>query len=345
MLNGDLRLGLPCLGLAVLAACTVAPTVPSAPVGPVPQTASAAVVLPSGVRAGASAWTAVSVATLWRSPSSPRPVDRPALARPARIRAWLAHLTLAQRRDLNGRADTQTLLGERVRVLRVDGRWAKVAVPDQPTPGSRRGYPGWVPLRQLTGRHPPTSAELATVTARTTWLRSDDAAATRTTEISFGTELPSLGTSGGWVRVRTPLGAVRRVAATAVAVHPPTRPALAPTRRGLVHTAQSFTGLDYLWAGVSRFGVDCSGLVWADYRVHGIVIPRDAAPQSVRGTPVRFAALRRGDLMFYASGGVVHHVTMYAGRHRMVQAPHTGSAVQTVPASRVGFAGARRYLG
>ena len=48
--------------------------------------------------------------------------------------------------------------------------------------------------------------------------------------------------------------------------------------------------------------------------------------------------------MFYAADGVVHHVTMYAGGGRMVHAPHTGSSVQTVPVTRAGYAGARRYL-
>ena len=294
--------------------------------------------------AGRPAWVAVSVATLWRSPASPRTVDRPALARPARIRGWLSGMTVAQRRGLNGRADTQALLGERVRVLHLRGRWARVAVPDQPSPLDRRGYPGWVPARQLTARRPAATARVATVTARTAWLRTDDAAATKVVEISFGTHLPYLATTDGRVRVRTPLGAVRRISATAVSVHLRTRPALPRTGGSLVRAARSFTGLPYLWAGVSGFGVDCSGLTWVDYRAHGLVIPRDAGPQSGRGTAVRFADLRRGDLLFYASGGMVVHVTLYAGRHRMVQAPHTGAAVETVPVTLAGYAGARRYL-
>ena len=185
---------------------------------------------------------------------------------------------------------------------------------------------------------------MATVTTRTTWLRTDNAAATRVIEISFGTNLPALAATGRHVDVRTPLGAVRRVSAAAVVVHPPGAPALPRTGRSLVRTARSFTGLPYLWAGVSGVGVDCSGLVWLDYRAHGIVLPRDSAPQAMHGTPVRFRALRQGDLLFYASSGMVHHVTMYAGRNRMVQAPHTGGVVETVPVTRFGYAGARRYL-
>jgi len=59
-------------------------------------------------------------------------------------------------------------------------------------------------------------------------------------------------------------------------------------------------------------------------------------------------ALRRGDLMFYATDGRVHHVSMYVGRGRMVHAPGTGQSVEVVatstPAYRSEYAGARRYL-
>jgi cell wall-associated NlpC family hydrolase len=85
-----------------------------------------------------------------------------------------------------------------------------------------------------------------------------------------------------------------------------------------------------------------------DYRVHGVVIPRDALPQSRAGTAVRVGQRRKGDLLFYATGGRVHHVTMYIGHGRMLHAPHTGSVVQVTrvatPFYQREYAGARRYL-
>ena len=295
---------------------------------------------------GHSAWVAVSVARLWQSPSAPWPVDGPALRSPVRFRAWLRGMTLDQRRALDLRSDTEALLGDRVVIVRLRPHWAKVVVPSQPSQKDRRGYPGWVPLRQLTARAPTRTAQVATVTSRTAWLRSDDAHHARTIEISFGTRLYVVGQAGHDVRVRTPRGVVRRLAVGAVAVRAPGAAALAATRVGLRRTARSFLGLQYLWGGLSGFGLDCSGLTWLDYRVHGIRIPRDALPQSRRGHHTSRRAV--GDLLFYASAGLVHHVSMYLGGGYMIHAPRTGEPVQIakVRAQPLAseYAGARRYL-
>jgi gamma-D-glutamyl-L-lysine dipeptidyl-peptidase len=329
-------------GPATSSAASV-PAVPRHPGSSVGRTTAPPLVV------GHNAWVSVSVATLWRAPGSPRPVDAPALAHPVRIETWLDDMTLAQRRGLSGRADTQALLGDRVRVVALPSNrpaWARVAVPSQPSPTDSRGYPGWVPRRQLTARPPTVSAQRATVVTRTAWLRTDRSPGARLFRISFGTSLAFVGEANGFVRVATPDGRLRRVAGSAVVVHPAGQPARTSSRASLVRTAEQFVGLPYLWAGVSGFGLDCSGLTWLDYRVHGIRMPRDALPQSQHGR--RVAPPRRGDLMFYATDGLVHHVSMYVGDGRMVHSPHTGERVQVIatstPAYRSEYVGARRYL-
>jgi cell wall-associated NlpC family hydrolase len=292
---------------------------------------------------------AVSVATVWRSPAAPRAVDRPALTNPVGVRAWLAALTVPLRRDLSNRADTQVLLGDRVVVLARSGSWAKVVVPDQPTPLDARGYPGWVPVTQLTGSAPAPSARTATVVARTAWLRSDDGGQRALVEISFGTRLPLVTAASGEVRVVVPGGRVMRIAAADVSVTRTGTPALPADGRALVRTVTMFTGLPYLWAGTSGFGFDCSGLTWLALRTHGVTIPRDASPQSVRGRPVPTSAVEPGDLLFFADAGMVHHVGVYAGSGRMTHAPGTGHGIETVslsaPPYADGLVRARRYVG
>lgn len=283
----------------------------------------------------------VAVATVWRHLSSPRAVDAPALANPVRIKHWLNTMTTTQRRALGGRADTQALLGERVQVLAVSGSWARVVIPDQPSPQDSRGYPGWLPVRQLIGGAGPSTGAAVTVVTPTAWLRTVDRA--RLLKVSYGTRLATLGQVAAHWNVVLPDGRRARVAASSVATRP-----LPGTRASVVSAARQFLGLDYLWAGTSAFGFDCSGVMEIVYRVHGLRIPRDAAAQADAGRAVRRSALRRGDLVFFALNGHVHHVGMYVGHGLMLHAPHTGSRVQVSSLSAAAYAsqyaGARRFL-
>ncbi len=259
------------------------------------------------------------------------------------VRRWLATRTLGQRRGLYSRSDTEALLGQRVRVTAVRSRWVRVVVPDQPSQKSRGGYPGWIPRRQLVTERPRVTARSVTVTAPTTWVHRRDGSG-RVFEISAGTVLPLVRERADGVRVRLPRGAVRTLDVPDVSVHGTGAPAL-PTDRGIVPTAKQYLGMDYLWGGLSGFGVDCSGLTWLSYRLHGRTIPRDALPRSRAGDRVARARLQRGDLIFYATRGLVHHVTMYVGRNRMIEAPATGDEVRVGRVRDVEYYPARRYRG
>ncbi len=202
--------------------------------------------------------------------------------------------------------------------------------------------PAGYPCGSSPASAPTRTALVATVVKRTAWLRRDDVGVARVTEISSGTTLPVVGRAARYLRVRAPLGTVRRLAASATVVHRRGTAALPPHRRVLA-TAKHYLGLGYLWGGLSGFGLDCSGLTWLSNRLHGTRIPRDALPQSRHGTPVSRSHLARGDLIFYATSGLVHHVTMYAGSGRMIEAPHTGAATRIVPVRSTEYDGARRY--
>ena len=98
-----------------------------------------------------SAYVAVSVATVWTTPQSPRPVDQPALTNPVDMRGWVSAMTLDQQEALTSDEldQTQVLYGDRVIVLQEQGDWDQVVVPDQSTPKNSQGYPGWIPKAQL----------------------------------------------------------------------------------------------------------------------------------------------------------------------------------------------------
>ncbi|MGB8021899.1 MAG: C40 family peptidase [Candidatus Nanopelagicales bacterium] len=298
-------------------------------------------------------WVDVSVATLWTSPSAPRAVDRAAVANPADPVAWLRGMTLAERKALNGRVDTQVLYGDEVLVLQSSGKWSKVAVPGQPSPRLAAGYPGWIPTAQLTDRAPADTSQTATVKRRTARLYRDAALTKRAMRVSYGTDLPVRSVGRSVVEVVDLQGrrlfvarSKVRVAATGGAVRPTSARA---TGKALVAEARRFLGLKYLWGGASGFGFDCSGFTHTVHRQLGITIPRDARPQFAAGQPVSRKALRPGDLVFFRNSSGIHHVGMYVGDGRMIHSPRTGKPVAVVslrsqPWARE-FAGGRRFTG
>lgn len=281
---------------------------------------------------GDAATVDVSVATLWTAPGLARSIDAPALSNPADPAAWSRNLaTTASRIWLDGKVVTQALYGEAVTVLAVRGGWAKVVVPDQPTPLDRRGYPGWVPVRQVAaGVAAGAPAQQVVVLAPTATLTL---ASGRTLTVSYGTRLPVAGRSGGVVSVTTPDGAGTLPAASV-------GPAQPATGAAIVSAVRPFLGVRYLWGGLSAWGFDCSGLVWDVFRAHGVVVPRDADAQARGGTPVSPLRLRPGDLVFY--GTPVVHVAIYAGGGRMLEAPDSAHRVRLVPL-RPGVVAVRRY--
>jgi gamma-D-glutamyl-L-lysine dipeptidyl-peptidase len=281
-------------------------------------------------RPGGTAVIDVSAATLWRAPGLARAIDAPALGNPVDLDKWNRNLaTTASRAWLDTRVVTQALYGEQVKVLAIRGNWAKVAVRDQPTPLDRRGYPGWLPVRQLrTGFSGAGPQRVVTSERALLHLRS------RTLRLSYGTVLPVTGRNahGDWL-VRTPDGAGWIAAASF-------RKPSAPTGSSIVAATRRFLGLRYLWGGVSSWGFDCSGLVWDLFRAHGVTLPRDTGPQSRGGRRLGATALRLGDLVFY--GFPATHVAIVAGRGTMIESPDSAHSVRVVPLRR-GYTAVRRY--
>ena len=89
-------------------------------------------------------------------------------------------------------------------------------------------------------------------------------------------------------------------------------------------------GKPYVWGATGPNAYDCSGLMLRAYESAGVTLPRVARQQYWAGAqlPVRHA--QPGDLLFWgydtSNPDSIHHVAMYLGNGRMVEA-----ANQTVP--------------
>ncbi|MDT7671900.1 MAG: peptidoglycan DL-endopeptidase RipA, partial [Pseudonocardiales bacterium] len=49
------------------------------------------------------------------------------------------------------------------------------------------------------------------------------------------------------------------------------------------------------------------------------------------GKKVPISQMRPGDMLFWADGGTIHHVALFIGNGKMVEAPYSGGAVRIVP--------------
>jgi cell wall-associated NlpC family hydrolase len=291
---------------------------------------------------------AVAVATLWTAPDRVRPVDAPAVGAPADVRGWIGGLTDEQRDDLVGRTVSQLLLGERVLVLDRQDGWAQVIAVGQPAGKlDPRGYPGWLPLVQLTtgaSVPAPTGPDAAltgpnaasgpgaavtgpvaavaqsladtgdgalVVDATATALRDSPDGDLLMPGVILGTRLNAAGGQRhGWLPVAIP-GRDEPGWALARDLHP--APGRAPDSAALVETASRLLDVPYLPGGLSAYGIDGAGLVHLVYRRHGLVLPRDANDQADATRPVEPATERPGDLYFFADGeGHVRHVGLVA---------------------------------
>jgi len=119
----------------------------------------------------------------------------------------------------------------------------------------------------------------------------------------------------------------------------------------VVAYARAQLGKPYMWGADGPAAFDCSGLAGVAWRHAGLAWPDlTAAGQwrwlHDRGGDVDRAHLAPGDLVFYAwtpgDWRSIHHVGVYVGSGRMVEAPHRGALVRMASITRDGFFGAAR---
>jgi peptidoglycan DL-endopeptidase RipA len=119
--------------------------------------------------------------------------------------------------------------------------------------------------------------------------------------------------------------------------------------RRVIDRAMSQIGVQYVWGGgtgrgpsrgipdglgspLDRVGFDCSGLMLYAFNGAGVSLPRVSRNQFNAGRKVPISDLQPGDMVFFQNPGApIHHVALYIGNGKMIEAPYTGASVRVVP--------------
>jgi cell wall-associated NlpC family hydrolase len=117
----------------------------------------------------------------------------------------------------------------------------------------------------------------------------------------------------GWARIRTAYGYPGWVQADAVEEGEGTL--VADGRGTPVDVARGYVGSPYLWGGMTKEGIDCSGLVHMAFRRLGLIVPRDADQQEAAGEQV--ADPEPGDLVTYGEAAA-DHIAFWLGNGRIL---------------------------
>ena len=277
----------------------------------------------------------VPVATLWRSPDSPRDADEPAVRDHPDVAAWAAAMDAETRLGLHGRTESQLLLGEPARVLEEQDGWSRVTAPYQESSAHDTGYTGWVRSAHLGAAVPVRRGGWAVVVTPSAPCEVDGT----TVELSFGTLLWVAGLDEEHATLLLPDDRRGVVSLDHLRLgHKRQQPVYGPD--DVLAAASQFLGLRYLWGGTSGWGLDCSGLVHLTLRSLGALLPRDAHDQAdcAAVEPVPLDDVRPGDLYFFARPGRrVYHVGFVTspvaadGTRWMLHAPEGGELIENAP--------------
>ncbi len=99
-----------------------------------------------------------------------------------------------------------------------------------------------------------------------------------------------------------------------------------PGAGSAVKLALAQLGKPYVWAADGPSSFDCSGLMLFAWRAAGVSLPHSSRAQFSSTSRVGVSQIRPGDLVFY--GHPIHHVGMYVGGGKMVEASRAGRPVK-----------------
>lgn len=240
------------------------------------------------------------------------------------------------------KVNDQLLMGSRVKVLAIEGKWAKVECIDTPYVSDEAAgdassidkdkwshRPGYVLFSRLVDGEEykgSFTVNSATATARVRTDKGEE----QELVLFMGTPLRA-SSDGGDGAFELPDGRTAYLQDGDVYEGYGEPNAY---RVRVVEAARKFIGVPYVWGGTTFRGIDCSGLTSTSMRMVGFSIPRTAHEQYLASRKKDNGnILRAGDFIFIASKDKphhMHHVMIYTGKDTIIEAPRTGLTVREI---------------
>jgi peptidoglycan DL-endopeptidase CwlO len=101
-----------------------------------------------------------------------------------------------------------------------------------------------------------------------------------------------------------------------------------------IQFATAQIGKPYEWGATGPGSYDCSGLMLRAWEAAGVTLSRTSREQWRNGDPLAVSQAARGDLLFWSYDGSpagIHHVAMYVGDGKIIEAQQTGVPVHVRP--------------
>jgi len=79
----------------------------------------------------------------------------------------------------------------------------------------------------------------------------------------------------------------------------------------IIESAMRFTGTRYKFGGITKKGMDCSGLIYIALQENNISFPRVSSAMANEGKRIRIPQVQKGDLLFFKTrkrGKKINHV-------------------------------------
>lgn len=220
--------------------------------------------------------------------------------------------------DILGTRLTQVLYNQVVTIVKEESSWSNIKLLD--------GSSGWVKSKYITRSTGSVTdggiKNKIIVTAKIIDIYTGANNAVNYKKVVLGTELYSTGKTKTGYDVLLPDGRRGWVEDGGVIAIPIEDGIIPKTSRDeFVQTIKKFEDTIFIMGGVSRWGIDSSGLVYMCSKINGVDVPREIKEMSKTGTGVDVKNIEPGDLIFFSTDSLkkdVCDVGVYLGENMFV---------------------------